>query len=79
MSKHVAIARLADHLGIPMTAVMAIGDSFNDLEMLTSVGLGVAMGNAPEAIQAVAGAVTARCEEDGVALALERYVLNACH
>jgi Cof subfamily protein (haloacid dehalogenase superfamily) len=76
-SKRMAIAHLARHLGVDLTHVLAIGDNFNDLEMLQGVGLGVAMGNAPEPVKAAAGAVTARCEEDGVALAIERYVLSA--
>lgn len=55
---------------------MACGDSENDLAMLEAVGLGVAMGNAPLAIQQKAAAVTATNDEDGVALALEKYVLG---
>ena len=57
-------------------AACHFGDSENDLAMLEAVGLGVAMGNAPLAIQQKAAAVTATNDEDGVALALEKYVLG---
>jgi hydroxymethylpyrimidine pyrophosphatase-like HAD family hydrolase len=55
--------------------VMAIGDDFSDLEMLEYAGIGVAMGNAPEAVKARADWVTTTIEKDGVARALERWVL----
>ena len=75
VNKGVALAALADHLGIDRSEVMAIGDSFNDLEMIIYAGLGVAMGNARQEIQDRADIVTASNEEDGVAEAIERYVL----
>ena len=75
-SKASGVALLAQHLGIAMEEVMAIGDSSNDLEMLQEVGWSVAMGQAPEAIKAVANAVTTNNAEDGVALAIERYALG---
>ena len=53
---------------------MAIGDNFNDLEMLEYVGLEVAMGNAPAKVQAIAHWVAPRVEQDGVA-AIEEFVL----
>lgn len=63
-------------LGVDMAQVMAIGDSGNDVSSLREAGLGVAMGNAPEPVKAAAKAVTASNEEDGAALAIERYVLG---
>jgi Cof subfamily protein (haloacid dehalogenase superfamily) len=57
-SKASGVALLAEHLGIAMEEVMAIGDNNNDLEMLQAVGWSVAMGQAPDAIKAVADAVT---------------------
>jgi 3-deoxy-D-manno-octulosonate 8-phosphate phosphatase KdsC-like HAD superfamily phosphatase len=56
---------------------MALGDSYNDQEMLRVAGLGVAMGQAPAQIKAAANAVTASNRDEGVALAIERYVLAA--
>lgn len=76
VNKGVALAALADRFGIAQEEIMAIGDSFNDLEMIKYAGLGVAMGNARPEIQALADVVTATNEEDGVAEAIERYVLG---
>jgi len=75
VNKGVALAALAEHFRIDRSEVMAIGDSFNDLEMIKYAGLGVAMGNARLEIQEQADVVTVTNEEDGVAEAIERYVL----
>lgn len=76
VNKGVALAALAGHLGIAQEEVMAIGDSFNDLEMIKYAGIGVAMGNARSEIKEQANIVTTTNEEDGVAEAIERYVLE---
>ena len=76
VNKGVALAALAERFGIAREDVMAIGDSFNDLEMIKYAGIGVAMGNARSEIKEQADLVTASNEEDGVAEAIERYVLN---
>ena len=71
-----ALLALAAELGIARQAVMVCGDSSNDLAMLRAAGWSVAMGNAtPEAL-AAAHVRTATNNEDGVALAIERYVLG---
>ena len=69
------LAALCRLLEVPMASVMAIGDSGNDETMLRAAGLGVAMGNAPDFIKAVADAVTDTNENDGAAIAIERYCL----
>lgn len=74
--KDIALRFLAEHLGIDMSETFAIGDNYNDLEMLRSAGLGVAMGNAPEDIKKAADFVTTGNNEDGVALAIEKFILN---
>jgi Cof subfamily protein (haloacid dehalogenase superfamily) len=76
VNKGVALAALAERLGIKQEEVMAIGDSFNDLEMIVYAGVGVAMGNARREIQEQANIVTTTNQEDGVAEAIERYVLG---
>jgi Cof subfamily protein (haloacid dehalogenase superfamily) len=53
--------------------VVAIGDDMNDLDMIRSAGMGVAMGNARDAVKAAADYVTKSNEEDGAALALEKF------
>ena len=70
-----ALLLLADRLGIPRSDTVAFGDSSNDLSMLRAAGVGVAMGNASDAVKAVCGAVTESNENDGVAVWLERHVL----
>jgi Cof subfamily protein (haloacid dehalogenase superfamily) len=66
---------VARSLGIALEDVMAIGDSWNDAPLLQAAGFGVAMGSAPPELRQVADAVVADVENDGVAEALERYVL----
>lgn len=69
---------LAERLGVARENVMAIGDQQNDLAMVEYAGLGVAMGNAIPAVKAVGDHVTGTNAEDGVAQAIERFVLDAC-
>lgn len=54
---------------------MALGDAENDIEMLKLVGWGVAMGNAGEKVKAGADAVVGSNDQDGVAEAIEKFVL----
>jgi Cof subfamily protein (haloacid dehalogenase superfamily) len=75
-SKASGVIALAQQLAIAPEQVMAIGDNNNDIEMLQAVGWGVAMGQAPDHVKALAHAVTASNAEDGVALAIERYALR---
>ncbi len=71
-----SLQKLAEHLGIDRTQVMAIGDQENDLSMLQYAGTSVAMGNAVDAVKATALHQTATNSEDGVALAIERFLLS---
>jgi 5-amino-6-(5-phospho-D-ribitylamino)uracil phosphatase len=75
-SKASGMAALAKQFGLPLSQVMAIGDNNNDIDMLQCAGWGVAMGQAPRAVKAVARAVTASNAQDGAALAIERYALG---
>jgi Cof subfamily protein (haloacid dehalogenase superfamily) len=76
VNKGVALANLANFYGIAREEVMAVGDSYNDIEMIEYAGLGVAMGNARTEVQSKADVITGTNQEDGVAQALERYVLK---
>ena len=76
VNKGTGVTFVAHRLGIPMTAVMAVGDQSNDLEMLRDAGLGVAMGDAPTEVMAVADDITGTVEDDGVAEAIERHILS---
>lgn len=73
-SKGAMLARLLADLQIPPSAVLAIGDAENDIEMIKLAGIGVAMGNAAAPVKEAASWVTASNSEDGVALALEKYL-----
>lgn len=75
-NKASGVAAMAALHGIDLSQVMTVGDYENDVPMLTAAGLGVAMGNASPAIQALAGHVTATNNQDGLALAIERFVLD---
>ena len=74
--KGIALEALCRLLDIPMENTMALGDSGNDESMLKRAGLGVAMGNAPDFIREIADAVTERSEQDGAAIAIERFALT---
>ncbi|WP_165423683.1 HAD family hydrolase [Ktedonosporobacter rubrisoli] len=76
-TKASGVKALAQHLGIPAEQTMAIGDNNNDIEMLQATGWGVAMGQAPEEVKAAANAITGSNTEDGVAQAIERYILGS--
>ena len=75
-SKASGVIELARYLNVPLEQIMAIGDNNNDIEMLQTVGWGVAMGQASEAVKSAARAVTASNREDGVAQAIQRYALR---
>lgn len=55
---------------------MAMGDNDNDVEMIKTAGIGIAMGNARDAVKAVADDIAVHHEEDGVAWALDKYILS---
>ncbi|MCU1057792.1 sugar-phosphatase [Stenotrophomonas maltophilia] len=71
-----SLQKLAEHLGIDRANVMAIGDQENDLTMLQYAGTSVAMGNAIDAVKAVARFETSSNADEGVARAIERFVLQ---
>ena len=75
-NKGAALQALAKHLNVPISATMSFGDGLNDLSMLRDAGLGVAMANACPEAKACADILTASCDEDGVALAIEKYCFN---
>ncbi len=76
VSKRLGLQTLAAHLGVAQAETMAIGDHLNDVEMLAWAGVGVAMGNAVAEVKAVADWVTTSQAHDGVARAIERFILG---
>lgn len=75
IGKDKALGLLAERLGIDVSETIAVGDNYNDLEMLRFAGLGVAMGNAPDEVKEAADFVTVSNNEDGVARVIEQFVL----
>jgi hydroxymethylpyrimidine pyrophosphatase-like HAD family hydrolase len=75
VSKGRAIRFLARRLRIPLAATLAIGDQWNDLEMLAEVGHGTAMPSAPPEVRAAARYVAQPLEDDGAARMIEDLVL----
>ena len=75
VSKAEGVRHLARRAGVPMANVLAIGDNFNDLEMLGAVGHGAAMPSAPGPVRAAARYVAPPLAEEGAAQLIERLVL----
>lgn len=71
-SKARGIQKVLEHCHYEMKDVMAFGDGLNDIEMLQTVGVGVAMGNAHERVKTVADVVVGHVDEDGLAQGLKR-------
>jgi 5-amino-6-(5-phospho-D-ribitylamino)uracil phosphatase len=75
-SKGESLARIANEQGIAREQVMAIGDNHNDLTMLRFAGLGIVMANAEDVLKEMGFLSTSSNEDDGVAEAIERYILK---
>lgn len=76
VDKSLSVARLCRHLDILSKDVIAIGDSYNDISMITTAGLGVAMKNAVESAKKVAKYITDDNENDGVAKVINKFILD---
>lgn len=76
VDKGVALAFVAQRLGIAHGEIAAIGDSWNDAPLFRAAGAGYAMGSAPPELIALATAVVGDVAHDGVAQAIETYVLR---
>lgn len=75
LDKLKAVEAILNKLGISWEETFAIGDSSSDAEIIKASGVGVAMGNAPDDIKAIANDVTGLNTEDGLAQAFQKYVL----
>ncbi len=74
-SKAEGLKIIADYYGLNSSEIIAVGDNYNDLDMLKYAGLGAAMGNAPDEIKSAADYVTLSNEEDGVGAVIEKFLL----
>ena len=75
VDKGSGIARMGEMLGVEPSEMACVGDSYNDLPMLRACGLPIAMGGAPEEIRAAASLSAPVVEADGLAYAIDRYIL----
>jgi len=75
VSKLVGVRHLARRAGVPLGRVLAVGDQFNDLEMIAGVGHGAAMPTAPEPVRAAARYVASPLEVEGTAQLIEQLLL----
>ena len=76
VNKGVGVEMLAKHLGVKKEEVMTFGDAGNDLHMIEYAGLGIAMGNAFEEVKEAANYITDTNDNDGVAKAIEKFILE---
>lgn len=74
VNKGIGVEIICRDMDISLGEVIAFGDSYNDISMLSAAGLGVAMGNADEKVKESANYVTDTCDRDGIAKALSRFL-----
>jgi len=75
VSKGKALRALASHLGISLDEVIAIGDGPNDISLLDSVGLAIAMGDADDELKVIADYITLDVDHNGLAVAINKFLL----
>ncbi len=75
VSKGNALQILANELEIPCKRIMAIGDHYNDMDMISFAGCGVAMGNAPEDVKSCAVHIAASNDDEGAARAIQEWAM----
>ena len=76
VSKKQALLELAKYYQLSLNEIMTIGDNYNDIPMIETAGLGIAMGNAPRDVKTCAKAVTDSNEQNGVSKAIKLHVLD---
>jgi Cof subfamily protein (haloacid dehalogenase superfamily) len=76
VSKGEALRAMCGALQVTLEETIAVGDNWNDVEMIEVAGLGVAMGHAPEGVRAKADYVCGTAEEEGVREVIERFILD---
>lgn len=75
VSKAEGICKLSEMYNIKTDEIIAVGDGYNDLEMIQAAGLGVVMANAPDDLKKLADYIAPSNEEDGVAEVIQRFML----
>ncbi len=77
VNKGAALKKVSEYLKVPPSEMIAIGDNENDISMFKYAGLSIAMENGEDIAKEAAQYVTASNDDDGVAQAIERFILNA--
>ena len=75
VDKGSGVGRMGERLGVQPANMACVGDSYNDLPMFRACGLPIAMGGAPQELQALAKHVAPTVGEDGLAYAIDNYIL----
>ena len=75
VNKGSGVARMGEMLGVTPADMACVGDSYNDLPMFAACGLAIAMGGAPDDIKSEAALTVPSVEQDGLAHAIDRYIL----
>jgi len=75
VNKGRAATKLSSILGVDPTRKIAVGDSYNDVSLFKVCEIRIAMGNAPRELQVMANYVAPPVEEDGLAVAIEEYLI----
>lgn len=76
IDKAYSLKKLLEHLGLSKDEMIACGDGFNDVSMITFAGLGVAMENAQPAVKKVSNYITLSNDNDGVAHVIEKFIFK---
>lgn len=76
VNKGTGLELLAKHLGVKQDEIISMGDAGNDLDMIEYAGMGIAMANAFEEVKKAANYITDSNNEDGVAKAIEKFILE---
>lgn len=74
-NKGLRLQRWIESQGLSMKEVIAFGDNFNNISMLTAAGLGVVMGNSCDEVKTYADMITAENSAPGIAAVIKKYVL----
>lgn len=74
-TKGTGLEQLCKYLGITMDEVIAVGDADNDIDVLSKVGLSIAMGNANEKVKSICDVIVSDCDSNGCVEAIEKYLL----
>ena len=76
IDKAYSLAKLLEYMGLTRDEMIACGDGFNDISMISYAGLGVAMENAQPAVKEVSDFITLSNDENGIAHVVEKFVFN---